>query len=269
MDAANNSLVDILPGSFGEDSSPPNSGNSIFGFPGQYYDKESALNWNYHRYYDPIVGAYITRDPIGLLGGINSYNYVGGRPTGDFDPTGLVKFDNHAPGDSPGHAFCDSIKDDPNKIIYCGHGQKGGIIGSCGQWRIDPNDPKREVKCSVPWKTQDREDVVNKIMSVKDFDLKEIYIYSCESGASDNGNISFAQRVANRIFDRSGKWIRVFGLPDEIPYQFQDSRDLSGTIKSSGNAKITGPLNWIPFYPGGEREMACNDLPRTCNRRRF
>ena len=47
-----------------------------FLYQGQYYDFETKLAYNRFRYYSPETGAYISQDPIGLLGGWEIYSYV-------------------------------------------------------------------------------------------------------------------------------------------------------------------------------------------------
>ena len=56
---------------------------------GQYFDPETGLHYNRYRYYDPAVGRFIGQDPIGLLGGSNSYQY-GPNPVVWIDPLGLA-----------------------------------------------------------------------------------------------------------------------------------------------------------------------------------
>jgi RHS repeat-associated protein len=62
--------------------------------PGQYFDKETGLHYNYFRDYDPATGRYIQSDPIGLRGGINTYAYTN-DPLTLIDPYGLM---GNAPG---------------------------------------------------------------------------------------------------------------------------------------------------------------------------
>jgi RHS repeat-associated protein len=57
-------------------------------FQGQYYDNESGLHYNRFRYYDPDIGRFVSVDPIGLLGGANTFTYVW-NPVTWIDPFGL------------------------------------------------------------------------------------------------------------------------------------------------------------------------------------
>jgi RHS repeat-associated protein len=58
-------------------------------FPGQRYDAETALHYNYYRDYDPSLGRYGESDPIGLKAGLNTYAYGLGAPLIYTDPEGL------------------------------------------------------------------------------------------------------------------------------------------------------------------------------------
>jgi len=61
--------------------------------PGQYFDDETGLHYNFRRYYDPSIGRYVTSDPIGIIAGINYYVYVIGNPLMYYDPYGLYRWD--------------------------------------------------------------------------------------------------------------------------------------------------------------------------------
>ncbi|MFT0477077.1 RHS repeat-associated core domain-containing protein, partial [Pseudomonas antarctica] len=85
-------------------------------FQGQYFDQESGLHYNRHRYYNPDIGRYLTPDPVKLAGGINAYQYVP-NPTGWVDPLGL--------SNCPGGDGCKprTKADDPSYKSGVGEGQ--------------------------------------------------------------------------------------------------------------------------------------------------
>ncbi|KPX21003.1 YD repeat-containing protein [Pseudomonas amygdali pv. dendropanacis] len=58
-------------------------------FPGQIYDAQTQLSYNYYRDYNLDTGRYAQSDPIGLNGGFNTYGYVKGNPLSFVDPLGL------------------------------------------------------------------------------------------------------------------------------------------------------------------------------------
>jgi RHS repeat-associated protein len=57
--------------------------------PGQYVDAESGLFYNWNRYYNPAIGRYISSDPIGIEGGLNTFLYANASPVMYMDPEGL------------------------------------------------------------------------------------------------------------------------------------------------------------------------------------
>ena len=79
---------------FGE-SVPTGSVTVNLRYAGQYFDSETGLYYNNARYYDPRIGRYISSDPIGLAGGLNTYNYVHNNPLRYVDPLGLWSTGGH------------------------------------------------------------------------------------------------------------------------------------------------------------------------------
>ncbi len=62
--------------------------NNPLRFRGQYFDAETGLHYNRHRYYDTEIAGFISQDPIGLAGGLNVYQYAP-NPLSWIDPLGL------------------------------------------------------------------------------------------------------------------------------------------------------------------------------------
>lgn len=77
------------------DEDPDRDGQAValnLRFPGQYADAESDTYYNILRDYDPHTGRYLTSDPVGLAGGLNSFGYAGQDPVNAIDPLGLYLF---------------------------------------------------------------------------------------------------------------------------------------------------------------------------------
>ncbi len=58
-------------------------------YTGREYEKEINLYYYRARFYDPVNGRFISRDPIGMSDDVNLYGYVGNSPMMGVDPSGM------------------------------------------------------------------------------------------------------------------------------------------------------------------------------------
>ncbi|WP_422961367.1 RHS repeat domain-containing protein [Undibacterium sp. Xuan67W] len=144
---------------FGETVANENpAGKGIFAcnlrFPGQYYDKETGLHYNYFRDYDPSTGRYVESDPIRLEGGINTYGYVEGNPVSNIDPLGLATYlclgkpDNYEHAWVCGDDYCSGFNPAPepssSNLATAIAAARAVTTGIPGKWT--PEEPRSKYK---------------------------------------------------------------------------------------------------------------------------
>ena len=101
LDASGNVLSSDLYDAYGNrmvgSSTDPYGYGGMWGY---YTDVETGLILCTYRYYDPQNGRWLTRDPLGYLGGVNLYAYVNNNPENRADPEGL-RYDVHPKSGTP------------------------------------------------------------------------------------------------------------------------------------------------------------------------
>ena len=177
-------------------------GGLNLGFPGQYFDSETALYYNWNRYYDPSIGRYIQSDPIGLKGGINTYAYTGGNPVNRSDFSGLTDLILEPTTDKS--YSLDNAYQSPNFFTVATHGYKNYNSPS---YLTNSVMGQEGLPIGV--------DQVANAMIAKGFDgSKSGQLNIC--GAGYGGAGSFAQKLANALAAKLGKDVTLFASAAEV-----------------------------------------------------
>ncbi|BBA40864.1 hypothetical protein BCCH1_33060 [Burkholderia contaminans] len=95
---------------------------SALRFQGQQFDDETGLHYNRYRYYDPSSGRFVSKDPIGLAGGLNRWQYAP-NSVNWIDPLGLARF-----GSGKGtHTAQVTVRSAEGSQRHCGVFQSGNM----------------------------------------------------------------------------------------------------------------------------------------------
>jgi len=193
-------------------------------FPGQYYDKETNLHYNYFRDYDPSTGRYVESDPIGLFSGLNTYAYVDGNPLNYIDAYGL------SPATAAGSAAIGfSLGGPPGAVVGGVIGFGLGALGTYEFWSWYNNDnasDKSGNSCPVPNTSRDRITKGNTDIRTK-------------PGNADTANGDFDALNPSDVSDK-GNGVRVGTLGDGSTVVVRPSLDGRPTIEiqSGGRTRI-------------------------------
>jgi RHS repeat-associated protein len=74
--------------------------------PGQWFQIEDGLSYNWHRTYDPGIGRYSQADPLGFVDGPNVYAYLKSSPVMKVDADGLMRVGPMSKPENPGDSLC-------------------------------------------------------------------------------------------------------------------------------------------------------------------
>ncbi|MCD4746935.1 MAG: RHS repeat-associated core domain-containing protein [Bacteroidales bacterium] len=114
-----------------------------YGYAGRILDTETDLYYNRARMYDPEVGRFTTKDPLGMIDGPNMYAYFGNNPTIFNDPLGLgtLIFGKDSDGEwikeDHGNGWVESLFEKPEGGVWCDCStgiEEGG--GSCACYKV-------------------------------------------------------------------------------------------------------------------------------------
>lgn len=122
--------------SFGKQTASSGSLTNPFRYTGREFDTETNLSYNRARYFDPLIGRFISADPLGYAGGANAYAYALGNPILFADHSGLCP-DTSDPNQQCLDALA-TAGQDTGALERAGD-RWGEIVAAAGVNGIDPN----------------------------------------------------------------------------------------------------------------------------------
>ncbi|BEP61104.1 hypothetical protein GmRootV213_16580 [Variovorax sp. V213] len=189
-------------------------------FQGQYFDAETGLHYNRHRYYDPASGRYVSRDPLGLAGGRNLHVYAGNNPVRGIDPLGLVDI-NMFPHDEAIRKSADNIPNPPGGFTVGGHGDSRAMWNAAHD-RVEPDQLAEKIRAHPSYK-----------------EGQHVVLMSCNTG---KGEAPFAQHLANELN-------APVSAPDNFLWIWPDGKTVPMGMTPDRKMVPSDPGKWRTFRP--------------------
>ncbi|NRQ42473.1 RHS repeat protein [Rheinheimera sp. YQF-2] len=222
-------------------------------FQGQYFDNESGLHYNHFRYYDPETGRFISQDPIGLLGGINHYQYAPNHINW-IDPLGLsCKEAVAAAPQGPFQTIPENY--DPLTDTYTGvdinlfssneniHNYAKKVNNTASVLRVGAHGDPTQIVDSIGL-TVSAKKLASMIKAHPKYqDGMMVDLLSCNTGKGEN---SYAQQLAEEL----GSPVRA---PDEFLWYYSDGKLAPMGMTDAGDMDMSKPGKIHTFTPKGTK----------------
>jgi RHS repeat-associated protein len=110
--------------------------SNSYGFAAENADSDTGLVYNRERVYDPSTGSFLSKDALGVQGGLNNYQYSGNNPINDVDPLGTSPTDIIT---GYSYGVTNGLISSVNGIALISSGSAGQLLNSVG---LFPRIPK-------------------------------------------------------------------------------------------------------------------------------